>query len=550
MCIEFEALLSNKTWTLCRRPSHQHVIHNKWVYKIKRKSDDAVDRFKARLVAKGFEQTSGIDYTDTFSPVIKPSTIRVILALAVYFNWMIKQLDISNAFLHGSLLEEVYMEQPKGFVDKNHPNSVCKLQKAIYGLKQAPRAWFKRLSTYLLDIGFTASLVDTSLFIFMSGGVHIFMLIYVDDIIITGTHPDMIHKLVQTMQQEFPVKDLGSLSFFLGIQVTRGPAGIHLCQSKYISDLLNRTQMTGAKPAKSPCPSGSQLSRSDGEPLLDPSEYRSVVGALQYCTLTRPDVAFSVNQLCQHMHHPTATHWSAAKRVLRFLKNSLDHGLFYSKTNLQLNAFCDSDWAGNPDDRRSISGFAVFLGDCLISWTAKKQPVVSRSSTEAEYRSLAIATTELYWLRMLFHEIKIPLSTAPIIWCDNVSALSLAANPVYHARTEHIEVDYHYVREKVLNRDVKVSFISTADQIADVFTKGLTSARFLYLKSKLKVIPSPFSLRGHVKHTIHSDEPADVPAIQQTSDDPADVPDTSIPDDLAVHTADVPAERSYRDKAS
>ena len=157
---------------------------------------------------------------------------------------MIKQLDISNAFLHGSLLEEVYMEQPKGFVDKNHPNSVCKLQKAIYGLKQAPRAWFKRLSTYLLDIGFTASLVDTSLFIFMSGGVHIFMLIYVDDIIITGTHPNMINKLVQTMQQEFPVKDLGSLSFFLGIQVARGPTGIHLCQSKYISNLLNRTQMT------------------------------------------------------------------------------------------------------------------------------------------------------------------------------------------------------------------------------------------------------------------------------------------------------------------
>jgi hypothetical protein len=176
--------------------------------------------------------------------------------------------------------------------------------------------------------------------------------------------------------------------------------------------------------------------------------------------------------------------------------------------------------------------------------------VVSRSSTEVEYRSLAIATTKLYWLRMLFHEIKIPLSTTPIIWCDNVSALSLAANPVYHARTKHIEVDYHYVREKVLNRDVKVSFISTANQIADVFTKGLTSARFLYLKSKLKVIPSPFSLRGHVKHTIHSDEPVDVPAIQQTSDDPVDVLDTSTLDDLAVHTADVPVECSYRDKAS
>jgi hypothetical protein len=200
MCMEFEALLSNKTWTLCPRPSHQHVIHNKWVYKIKRKSDGVVDRFKARLVAKGFEQKFGIDYIDTFSPVIKPSTIRVILALVVYFNWMIMQLDISNAFLHGSLLKEVYIEQPKGFVDKNHPNSICRLEKAIYGLKQAPRAWFKRLSTYLLDIGFIASLVDSSLFIFISGSVHIFMLIYVDNIIMTGTHPDIINKLVQTIQ--------------------------------------------------------------------------------------------------------------------------------------------------------------------------------------------------------------------------------------------------------------------------------------------------------------------------------------------------------------
>jgi hypothetical protein len=536
MSLEFEALISNKTWILCPRASHQHVIHNKWVYKIKRKSDGAVDKLKARLVAKGFEQTSGVDYTDTFSPVIKPFIIRVILALAVYFNWMIKQLDISNAFLHSALFEKVYMEQPKGFVDKNHPHSVCKLQKAIYGLKQALRAWFNRLSSYLLDIGFTASLVDNSLFILISGSIQIFMLIYVDDIIIIGTHAVMIHNLIQLMKKEFPVKDLGSLSFFLGIQVTRDYASLHLCQSKYITNILSRTQMSGAKLAKSPYPSGSKLSRLDGEALLDPYEYRSVMGALQYCTLTRPDIAFSVNQLCQHMHNPTAVHWFVVKRVLRFLKNTVDHGLFYSKTTLQLNAFCDSDWAGCPDDRRSTSGSAVFLGDCLVSWSAKKQPVVSRSNTEAEYCSLAIATTELYWLRMLFQEIQIPLPVSPIIWCDNVSALSLAANPVYHARTKHIEVDYHYIREKVLNKDITISFISTSDQIADVFTKGLSSARFLFLKSKLKVIPSPLCLRGHVKHTTPSSPIADV---LDSSDDPVvhtttDVPAAAFDDPAAL----------------
>jgi len=257
--------------------------------------------------------------------------------------------------------------------------------------------------------------------------------------------------------------------------------------------------MADAKPARTPCSSGSKLSRFDGEVLHDYSAYRSLVGALQYCTLTRPDIAYSVNQLCQHLHHPTSTHWTAAKRVLRFLKDTSHHGITYSKSTLQLNAFCGSDWAGSPDDRRSTSGFAVFLGDNLLSWSAKKQHVVSRSSTEAEYRSLAIVTAELFWLRMLFCELHIPLLTAPVVWCDNISALALATNPVYHARTKHIEVDYHFVREKVLNQDISLAFISTDDQIADVFTKGLSTARFLFLKSKMKVIPSPVSLRGDVK---------------------------------------------------
>lgn len=213
MSDEFAALTSNGTWTLCPRPSNQHVIHCKWVYKIKRKVDGTVERFKARLVAKGFEQQAGIDYTDTFSPIIKPATIRLLLALAVYFDWPIRQLDISNAFLHGCLTEEVYMEQPRGFVDHVHSDFVCKLHTTLYGLKQAPRAWYTRLSHFLLDLGFTVSLVDTSLFIHISGNIKIFLLIYVDDIIVTGTHAAFIAQ----MQQEFPVKDLGPLSYFLGI---------------------------------------------------------------------------------------------------------------------------------------------------------------------------------------------------------------------------------------------------------------------------------------------------------------------------------------------
>jgi hypothetical protein len=393
---EYDALQSNHTWTLCPRPLHHNVIRNKWVFKVKRKADGSVERFKARLVAKGFDQMSGVDYTETFSPVIKPSTIRVILALAVNFDWIIKQLDVSNAFLQGHLTKEVYMEQPTGFIDKAHPTMVCKLHKSIYGLKQAPRAWFNRLSTFLLELGFKGSLVDTSLFIYLQGSIQIYMLVYVDDILITGTHPQVIQSIIAQLQQEFPLKDLGPLSFFLGIQVTRDASGIHVCQTKYISELLHKTHMVDSKPSKTPCTFGSKLSRYDGETLTDPTTYRQVVGALQYCTLTRPEIAYSVNQLCQHMHAPSSTHWITAKRVLRYLNGTIDHGLHYTKSNLQLNAFCDSDWAGCPDDRRSTTRFAVFLGNCLIAWSAKKQAVVSRSSTEAEYRSLSITTAELF----------------------------------------------------------------------------------------------------------------------------------------------------------
>jgi hypothetical protein len=389
---EYDALMANETWTLCPRPLDHNVIRNKWVFKIKRKADGTVERFKARLVAKGFDKQSGLDYTETFSLVIKPSTIRVVLTLAVHFDWIIKQLDVSNTFLQGHLTETVYMEQPLGFIDKTHSHKVCKLNKAIYCLKQAPRAWYTRLSTFLLELGFHGSLVDTSLFIYLHGSIQIYMLVYVDDIIITGTHPTVISNIITKLQSEFPLKDLGPLSYFLGIQVTRDATGLHLCQTKYITELLHKTNMSGAKPSKSPCTSGSKLSRLDGEALTDPTSYRQVVGALQYCTLTRPEIAYSVNQLCQHMHAPSSTHWIATKQVLRYLQGTTDHGLYYTKSPLQLNAFCDSDWAGCPDDRRFTTGFAVFLGDCLISWSAKKQAVVSRSSTEAEYHSLSITT--------------------------------------------------------------------------------------------------------------------------------------------------------------
>lgn len=350
---------------------------------------------------------------------------------------------------------------------------------------------------------------------------------YVDDIILTGNHEPTVDCLIGKLKGEFAMKDLGALGYFLGIQALRTSTGLHLRQSKYIVDLLQRVNMVDAKAYQAPCLAGSKMSKFEGEPLVDPTQFRHVVGALQYATLTRPDLAYSVNQLCQHMHNPTSAHWIAAKRVLRYLKGSVDYGILFSKGKIALNAYCDSDWAGNPDDRRSTTGFGIFLGPNLISWTAKKQHTVSRSSTEAEYRSRALATAEMFWLRMLLQELRVTLSDPPILWCDNSGALALASNPVFHARTKHIEIDFHFIREKVTNRDIQLRHISTLDQIADIFTKGLTGSRFCFLRDKLKVC-SPISLQGGVN--IHMVKPTTSKPTAAHTDKPTTSKQHSVPE--------------------
>ena len=219
--------------------------------------------------------------------------------------------------------------------------------------------------------------------------------------------------------------------------------------------------------------------------LNDPTSFCSLIGALQYLTFTRPDLSFAVNSLCQHMQSPTEGHLVAAKHVLRYVQGTLSHGVLFQPGPRVLTAFTDSDWAGNPVDRRSTTGFLVFLGNNLITWSSKKQPTVSRSSTEAEYRSLAIGAAELAWIRMLLCDFGVILPSLPVIWCDNTSAIALASNPVFHARTKHVEVDYHFVRERVVRGDLRVLFISTNDQLADLLTKALPAPRFLELSSKL-----------------------------------------------------------------
>jgi hypothetical protein len=509
---EFTALLANKTWSLVPRSSAQNVIGNKWVFRIKRKSDGSIERYKARLVAKGYAQESGVDYSETFSPVVKMTTVRTVLALATMHGWPLRQFDISNAFLHGYLDHDIFMEQPQGFVDSAYPDYVCKLHKSLYGLKQAPRAWFTRLSAFLHGLGFHTSKADHSLFILNKDGVKLFILIYVDDILVTCSDERRLDWFFARLQAAFPVRDLGPLHYFLGIEVHPTQGGLVLTQRRYIGDILLRHGLADSKPCATPMASTPPLSRSSGTPYDNPQLYRQVLGALQYVTLTRPDVAFSVNKLSQFMHCPTTEHWTAVKRLLRYLNGTRHLGLFFSchsKFHLhffsdgaldgphlggsQLHLFSDSDWGGDPDDRRSTGGYAVYLGSNLISWQSKKQPTIARSSTESEYKAVANATAEMMWLRSLLFELGFPLSQPADLWCDNVGAIYLTANPVFHARTKHIELDYHFVREQVQLNRLRVRHISGDDQLADILTKPLPHRSFLSHRDKLRLVLLPAS---------------------------------------------------------
>jgi histone deacetylase 1/2 len=488
---EYQALLKNDTWTLVPPSSRVNIIDSKWVFKMKKHADGSIERYKARLVAKGFKQRYGLDYEDTFSPVVKPTTIRLLLSLAVSRGWSLRQLDVQNAFLHGLLEEEVYMRQPPGFVDQTRPQHLCRLTKAIYGLKQAPRAWHARLASALLAHGFVPSKADTSQFLFQRSSVTMYLLVYVDDIILLSSSPTAVDPFVAAPGRDFAVKDLGQLHFFLGIEVARYAHGLALTQKKYSLDLLRRAGMLKCKTSPTPMSSTDRLSATVGNPLSseEATEYRSIVGGLQYLTITRPDLSFAVNRVCQYLHAPTDVHWSAVKRILRYVQLTVSFGLHLrSSSSGVLSAYSDADWAGCPDDRRSTGGYAVYLGPNLIAWSARKQATVSRSSTEAEYKAVADATAELIWIESLLRELGVSQPHPSVLWCDNIGAMFLSSNPVFHARTKHIEIDFHFVRERVAQKLLQVRFISSKDQLADIFTKPLPSPMFEVCRRNLNIL--------------------------------------------------------------
>ena len=494
---EYDALIKNKTWELVPRPPNINVIKSMWIFTHKVKSNGVFERHKACLVGDGKTQQVGIDCGETFSPVVKPATIRTVLSLSLSKAWPIRQLDVKNAFLHGELQETVYMHQPLGYRDKSHPDYVCLLRKSLYGLKQAPRTWYKRFADYVISLGFTNSTCDNSLFIYRKGSDVAYILLYVDNIILTASSNALRLSIMRLLRTEFAMKDLGPLNYFLGIAVSRNKGGMFLSQRKYAEQIIERAGMSSCKSSPTLVDTKEKVSANSSAPFKDPTLYRSLARALQYLTFTLPDISYAVQQVCLHMHDPRQDHMQALKRIIRYIQGALNHGLhLYASSVSSIVSYIDADWGGCPDTRCSTSGYCVFLGDNLVSWSSKRQPTLSRSSAEPEYRGVANVVSESCWLRNLLLELHCPIKKATLVYCDNISAIYLSGNPVQHQRTKHIEMDIHFVREKVARGQVRVLHVPSRYQIADIFTKGLPRLLFQDFRDSLSVREPPASTAG------------------------------------------------------
>ena len=484
---EYNSLIQCNTWKLVRLPTGRKAIGCKWVFKKKYNSKGLIERYKARLVALGYAQVEGIDYDETFAPVARFTSIRLVLALAALLDLDIFQMDVDTAFLNGVLEEDIYMKQPMGFIDASKKDLVCKLKRGLYGLKQSPRIWNANIDEFLKGLGYKACGPDHCLYVLWSNtGKFIIVVLYVDDLIITGNDSTMLTNLKAQLSRKYKMKDLGELHWCLGMRVTRDrkKKTIKLDQAKYIGDVLKRFNMTECKPVATPAEPSVKLTKNTGSTNSN-VPYMSAVGSLMYAMVgTRPDIAFAVGAVSRYASNPGDEHWRAVKRILRYLKGTAEKGLLFSgsTTSVGVNVigYSDADWAGCHDDRRSTTGYLFQLGGAAISWSSKKQKTTALSSTEAEYMALAATIKEAMWLRSLLREAGFPQKKPTVIYEDNQSCMLFSKNPGKHDRTKHIDIRYHYVREQVVEfKNVTLIYKPTDEMVADMNTKPLGGAKFL-----------------------------------------------------------------------
>jgi hypothetical protein len=497
---EIDSIHAAGTWTLTRLPPGRKAIGCKFVFKRKLRADGTIDRYKARLVAKGYSQKEGVDYDETFAPVAKFGAIRTLLSLSAHYDFEVHQMDVRTAFLNGDLDVDIYMRQPDGFVAPGQEELVCKLNKSLYGLKQAGRAWYHKIHHTLPELGFTALHADTCVYILRQSSVLIIIALYVDDLLLFSNSLERLETLKRDLSSRFSMKDLGEAQYILGLQIERDRTArtLSISQREYVRKMLERAGLSDCRPAATPLETSVKLTKADcpTPPAPDPALvrlYQSAVGAIMYAMLgTRPDIAFAVTALSQFSSNPGQVHWTAVQRLLRYLAGTLHYKLTYGPPRQQAMAFygyCDSDWGSDIDNRRSVTGYVFMLGGSAISWQAKKQHTVALSSVEAEYMASAQAAREAMWCRTMLRELGLHgLVTMPTaIYSDSQGSIALSRNPEHHARSKHIDIRHHYIREQVAAGTIELRYVSTDDMVADALTKPLSRDKHVRFTAMLGI---------------------------------------------------------------
>jgi Reverse transcriptase (RNA-dependent DNA polymerase) len=490
---EMENLKTMGTWVRTNLPKERTVVGCKWVYLRKRDEYGTITKYKARLVAQGFSQKPGTDYSDngTFAPVMRFETLRTMLAHSAINNWKLRQFDIKGAYLHGELKEEIFMAQAPGYNDGT--GQVYLLKRALYGLKQAGNVWNTKLNNVLIGLGYTQLKSDYCCYSRSNGNDTAILLIWVDDFISIASNENLNDRIEKELRSHFEVKSLGQPSLIIGVKIRQGDHIVKLSQTHYIDKLLSKYGLQDANPLSTPMDTTIKLDDHEEAPeeektsSLSKFGYANLIGSLMYLAIaTRPDIAYSVNKLAQYTSAPKPKHWTAIKRIFRYLKGTKYSELVYGGTpellNDRINFYCDADWASDLD-RKSISGYVVTIAGGAVAWSSKKQSTVAPSTPEAEYIAAAHVAKQVLWHRSLLKELKFPLSTPSTIFSDNQSAISIAHHPEFHARTKHIDIAFHFLRDHVQKGTIDLSYINTDFNIADIFTKPLrkpTHENFTY----------------------------------------------------------------------
>ena len=402
---EVDSILQNHTWELVDLPPGCKPLGSKWVFKRKMKPDGSIEKYKARLVIKGYRQREGLDYFDTYSPVTRINSIRMILAIAALRNLEVHQMDVKTAFLNGELDEEIYMDQPEGFVVPGQEKKVCKLVKSLYGLKQAPKQWHEKFDHSMLTNGFKINESDKCIYVKETVDGYVILCLYVDDILIIGSNDRMIKSTKNMLNARFDMKDMGLADLILGIKIIKRPDGLVLSQSHYVDKILGKFNKDDNQLANTPFDTNIQLTKNHGE-CISQGEYARVIGSLMYLmSCTRPDIAFAVSKLSRYTSNPGVIHWKAIVRVMRYLRYTRDLGLHYVRYPAVLEGYSDASWISDIKDSKSTSGYVFTLAGAAVAWKSSKQTVIARSTMEFELIALEKCCEEVEWLHHFVEDI-------------------------------------------------------------------------------------------------------------------------------------------------